>query len=84
LSQIDIDYEDGFFILEAAKKDEVALIKFLLNQGASTGLLEALGVAAHSGQVESTKLLMGSLKEHLILGFLNKTLCNIKSQLINF
>ena len=63
IDKIDVNYDEGLFILRAAQKNDVDMIKLLRSKGANVKLNDALRAAAHKGHQEATRLLFGYLIE---------------------
>jgi hypothetical protein len=64
LSKIDINYDEGALIILATQKNDIEMIKFLLEKGANQGLVDALGEAGKNGYKEATEILIKFLNEH--------------------
>jgi effector-binding domain-containing protein len=64
LSEIDPNYDEGLPIILAVKKNDIEMVKLLLENGANQGLIDALGIAGKNGYIEAAKILITFLKEH--------------------
>jgi hypothetical protein len=58
LDRIDVDYDEGYFLIKAAQKGDVEVLRALLEREARVGLDDALGAAAREGDIECAKVLI--------------------------
>lgn len=59
--KIDVNYDDGIFILRAAEEGDDQLVSHLLEKGAKAGIFDAFAQAAHRGKQEATRTLIRHL-----------------------
>jgi hypothetical protein len=65
LDQINVDYDEGIFILRAAEDNDSELVQLLLEKKPQLGVFDAFEQAAHLGHVKSTQLLLEYLIKEL-------------------
>jgi len=63
--KINVDYDNGIFLLRAAEDNDVALVKLLLEKKPQLGVFDALEQAAYFGHIKSIKLLLNYLIKEL-------------------
>ena len=65
LDKINVDYDEGIFILRAVEDNDVKLVKLLLEKKPQLGVFDAFEQAAYLGHIESTELLLNYLINEL-------------------
>jgi hypothetical protein len=63
--KINVDYDEGIFLLRAAEDNDVELVEFLLEKKPQLGVFDALEQAAYFGHIKSTELLLNYLIKEL-------------------
>jgi hypothetical protein len=61
--QIDVNYDEGLFIIYAAQNNDIEMVQLLLEHGINQSLLDALGQAGVRGYKEIAKILIEFLKK---------------------